>query len=741
MISPMPFIARLFSPAGFIACITLSSTSISWADHSLELGHEAASIIEQQRDNFTAAEQALKNGAIKQFKKRSSQLVQYPLYPYLRYEYLRTRLHKRPSEEIATFIDTYNEDSPLSGRLHFRWIKKLAQQGSWKQVQQHYRAGSNTTLQCYYRRALLNNGDQEAAFDGLQQLWLVGHSQPRACDPLFSAWHKAGFIDDELTWQRIQLAMAKRKITLTRYLTRFLSTKERRWAEKWIEVHRNPARILSRKRFKSAHPMRNTILIHGLKQMTRADPLKAATTWQDIISPRYSFSDDEIVAVERAIAMTMALRNKPEALSWLAALDEKPADQSLREWRVRTALGQQNWDAALAWIYQLNDEEQQQPRWQYWLARALEEQGQQEQANELYTFLAMSRGYYSFLAADKLARPYRFEHTSLPHNDSLSLNIEQHPGILRARELFLLGRAVEARREWFYATRYMIDEQLHQAGQLAHSWGWHDRAILTVARTDHRDDLDLRFPLVHRDKITLKASDNNVDAALAFALIRQESAFTPDARSSAGAMGLMQLMPRTAKQLTPGTGIRINHRMQLIDVDTNLKLGMKHLGKVLRRFDNNPVLALAAYNAGQARVKRWIPAKQRIDADIWVETIPFRETRNYVQNIMTFTPIYEQQLGQPLTPLVKRMMPIGTPPPVITRELDDTAQPTRPAAQTTSLNRAETIETLPDNKARKVEPPTDEAPLKNENNDIKNIKTMQFSDTIPANDSLLQKRI
>jgi len=727
----MSRIIRKFYLPSIAACLVLSIASNTWANPPNNFDNPVASIIDQQRADFVAAEQALQRGAITKFKKLTPQLQDYPLYPYLRYEYLRTRLHKRPAEEINTFIDTFH-DSPLSARLHFRWIKKLAQNGRWKEVEQHYRPGNNVTLACYYRRALLNKGDQEAAFDGLQQLWLVGYSQPRACDPLFTAWHDADFIDDSLAWQRIQLAMGKRKLTLTRYLTRFLSKKERVWANKWIEVHRKPSRVLSAKRFASEHLMRNTIIVHGLKRMARTSPIKAANAWQTEISTRYPFSDDEITTVERAIAMAMALRNKPEALSWLAVLKEKPADQSLREWRVRTALNQQNWDAALAWLYQLNDEEQQMTRWQYWRARALEALDQQVEAETIYNILAMSRGYYGFLAADKLALPYRFEHAALLQNDELATNIEQRPGILRARELFILKRTVEARREWFHVTRRMSEEQLHQAGQLAHRWGWHDRAILTVARTKHRDDLDVRFPLAHQNKITLKADENSVDAALAFALIRQESAFTSDARSSAGAMGLMQLMPRTAKQLTSGTNIRIKNRMQLIDIDTNLKLGMKHLGKVMKRFNNNTVLALAAYNAGQARVKRWIPGNKLIEADLWAETIPFKETRNYIQNIMVFTPIYEQHLGRPLTTLAQRMMPIGTAPPVITQQSDESLS----VQSATS-----TVDTI------KISGPTPAknkmmAPLTNDHqmqshkkDDVNGVKTMQHNDTITLGNS------
>jgi len=274
----MSQIIRKFYLSSLVACAVLSIASNTWANSPVDLNDQGASIIDQQRAAFVTAEQALQRGAITKFKKLASQLQDYPLYPYLRYEYLRTRLHKRSAEEINAFIDTFH-DSPLSSRLHFRWIKKLAQKGRWKELEQHYRPSSNVTLACYYRRALLKKGDQKAAFDGLQQLWLVGDSQPRACDPLFTAWYDAGFIDDALAWQRIQLAMNKRKLTLTRYLTRLLSQKERVWANRWIEVHRKPSRVLSTKRFANAHPMRNTIVVHGLKRMARTHPIKAANAW------------------------------------------------------------------------------------------------------------------------------------------------------------------------------------------------------------------------------------------------------------------------------------------------------------------------------------------------------------------------------------------------------------------------------------------------------------------------------
>jgi soluble lytic murein transglycosylase len=207
----------------------------------------------------------------------------------------------------------------------------------------------------------------------------------------------------------------------------------------------------------------------------------------------------------------------------------------------------------------------------------------------------------------------------------------------------------------------MTEQQLRQAAKLAQNWGWHDRAILTIARTQYSDDLELRFPLVHHEQILSQAKINHIDPAFAYAIIRQESAFTVDARSHAGALGLMQVMPHTAQQLAKGLDIKINHTLDILDVTNNLQFGMKYLRKALNRYDNNRVLASAAYNAGPYRVKKWLPEKGIVASDLWTETLPIAETRNYIENIMAYTAIYEQRMGRQPTPLTIRMPPITAP--------------------------------------------------------------------------------
>lgn len=612
-----------------------------------------------QRDDFLAAERALKSGRLNDFHQLMETLETYPLYPYLLLEDMRRHLSKTPINEVEDFLNRY-ADSPLEKQLRHAWLESLARHDRWQDYLKFYQATNNTELQCQYKWALLKTGKAEQAYENIEHLWLVGYSQPRVCDRVFNAWYHSGGMTQGLVWNRIQLAMNKRKLILARYLTRFQTPENQKWSELWIKVHSRPSLILTRENFSADHPMRNAILVYGVKRLAQSNPLRAIKIWNTTLSHRYPFDDDDRADLERYFAMVLAVRGKPEALSWLAVIEPGVDDDQLREWRVRSALNQENWDAVLAWINQLNDDQLQSPRWQYWRARALETQGQQDLAEEMYFSLAQTRSYYGFWSADRVEAPYHLNASPLAVNQEDLSTIEAYPGILRAHELYLLDRIIDARREWYYATYTMGERQLRQAAKLAQNWGWHDRAILTIARTQYSDDLEMRFPLAHHEQILAQAKINNIDPAFAYAIIRQESAFTADARSHAGALGLMQVMPRTAQQLAKGLDIRINHTFDILDITKNLQFGMKYLRKTLNRYDNHPVLATAAYNAGPYRVNKWLPERGNISSDLWTETLPLAETRNYIQNIMAYTAIYERRMGKEPTPITERMPPINS---------------------------------------------------------------------------------
>lgn len=231
------------------------------------------------------------------------------------------------------------------------------------------------------------------------------------------------------------------------------------------------------------------------------------------------------------------------------------------------------------------------------------------------------------------------------------------PGIQMAQELYLMGQVADSRRQWNWTTRRLNNRDLAVAAVIARQWGWHDRAILTVARSDQQDDLELRFPLLYRDTIEANATEYGIDPSWVYGVVRQESAFVADARSQAGALGLMQLMPSTGRLTGRKLNMPIRNNRALLNIENNLRLGVSYLKEVLGRNNGNQVLATASYNAGPNRVNSWLPDKT-LDADIWVETIPFGETRDYVKNVMSYTTVYDHRLGSRPVRLQERMQSV-----------------------------------------------------------------------------------
>jgi soluble lytic murein transglycosylase len=232
--------------------------------------------------------------------------------------------------------------------------------------------------------------------------------------------------------------------------------------------------------------------------------------------------------------------------------------------------------------------------------------------------------------------------------------VAQSQAILRVQELHALGRKQKAKTEWLHLTQNISDEEKHGAAVLALRWNMPNLAILALSKAKDNHDLSLRFPLVHKDTIFSTAEKEGLDPAFIFAVTRQESAFMANATSSAGALGLMQLMPNTAKMVAKQQKIKLDHNNMLFHPETNIRLGGSYL-RMMLNIHKHPVLAIAAYNAGPGRIKQWLP-RTPLPADNWIEIIPFSETREYVKNVLTYIVIYQQMLGQ--KPRLSHHMPM-----------------------------------------------------------------------------------
>ncbi len=615
----------------------------------------ASDPLEAQRNRFLEARAALQENRLEEYQTLAGQLRDYPLYPYLQFDELRNRLSRADEQEVARFLETYDGE-PVGDRLRQSWLYNLARNQRWRLFLRHYRPSESASvdLQCYALQARLKTGDKKGLVEDILPLWLSADSRPKACDPPFKYLADGGHLDRDLVWARIRLAMQGNHPALAGQLAKRLPEPEQAWVTLWREANDKPSRTLDDPRLEADTPLTREIILHALRRIARFDAAQAHEKWP-AIRDTHAFDPGDAATIEGYIAYAAATQRLPEAHAWLVALPAGAEDQRIREWRIRTAIDTQDWVAVRSHITALPAEERENEEWRYWLAVALEKTGEREAAMNRYGELAKERGYHGFLAADFLRWPYEMGDKPIAYDAGALETLSHSPGLVRAQELYRAGLLSDARREWAYAIRDMNNESLTLAAVLADQWGWHDRAILTIARSGNYDDLRLRFPLDHLDSVRRHARDNNLDAGHVFAVIRQESAFNSDARSTAGAMGLMQLMPGTGKLTAKRNRIPYAGAGMLLDVDKNIQLGTSYLRQVMERFAGNPVLATASYNAGPHRVERWLPETGSEAAAIWIAGIPFTETRNYVQRVLTYAVIYDWRMQRTINPLEKRM--------------------------------------------------------------------------------------
>ena len=613
---------------------------------------------ESRRRDYLAALEALKAGQTSRFKTLSQRLDGYILHGYLEYESLKNRVVSAPAAEIRRFL-AENSQAPTSDYIRKKWLRALAKRRDWPTFIKEYQdIEGEPELQCLRLSHLLKTSEQQAVLMAeAEQLWLTGKQLPSDCDPVFSAWNKAGHMTADKVWARIRLAMEARNLRLAGDLARYLDSSERVWVRRWQDMHRDPVRELQKISYPIETPVARMVVRHGIVRLAYRDPEEAMIQWH-LLKGKHQFFGEDDNYVMRNIGILAAQDQLPQALVWLSEVSADPADETLHLWRVKTALRAGKWEIAKRFIAGLSEEQQRDSRWRYWSARIHEATGNRSEARSLYQGLARDRNYYGFLSADRVDTDYSMQHVSIEATPEEIGTMLARPGIQMAQELYQMGQVTDARRQWAWTTRRMNNRELAVAAVIARQWGWHDRAILTVAKSDHLDDLELRFPLLYRDMIETNASELGIDPSWVYGVVRQESAFVVDARSAAGALGLMQLMPATGRLTGRKINIPIRNNRALLNIENNLRLGASYLKEVLGRNKGNQVLATASYNAGPNRVTSWLPESD-MDADIWVELIPYNETRDYVKNVMSYTTVYDHRLGSRPVRLRERMRVIA----------------------------------------------------------------------------------
>lgn len=605
-----------------------------------------------QRTVYSQALKALRKEQTKRFLRLYQQISDYPLTPYLEYQYLVVRRGGSHDQQIAEFI-LRHKDSHLSRRLSQAWVRSLFKRRQYAKLINSYREYGNVSLQCLYIRSHIRLKRSTKELEPLiRSIWLYGKSRPKICDPLLNWFRKNGLTED-LVWQRIQLSMETRNTRLTRYLKRFLPKKERPWVDLWIQVHRNPKRHLRDGRLKSGNPRANQIVAHGITRRARKSP-EAAYEWYEGFRKLKVLSPKQLQDLRYRIALEAASDGLPVAHSLMETIPQYMHDDTFRHMRLRLALHERDWRKILEAAEELPDAPPYHQMGLYWQARALKQLGRPAESAKLFEEVALHRSYYGFLAAERLNRPHSLNNAPV----QLKSNpVKPLPALERAREFYFHGNIMNAREEWYDLLAQGDTEQLNQAAVAASHWRWHEGTIRAFGKSRYFDDLKRRFPRAHADLFEKEARRSGVDPSLLFAISRRESAFAPDTRSRAGAVGLMQLMPGTARQVARSLKLKRPRTSSLKRPSLNIRLGGRYIADMLKRYGRNPAMALAAYNAGPGAVDRWRPAFET-DADIWIDTIPFEETRKYVRIVLEYAVIYQWQAGDPISPIWPKIQPI-----------------------------------------------------------------------------------
>ncbi|HHX33782.1 MAG TPA: transglycosylase SLT domain-containing protein [Gammaproteobacteria bacterium] len=610
-----------------------------------------AASLAQQRSLYTQAKSALSKNDASVYLNNRTALRSYPLTPYLAYDELTQRLPSASNDEVEKFLLEHG-DLPQINWMKLRWLRLLSERQQWPLFLQYYSPELNfTELDCRFAQYQLHNGQTQAAYANAEKLWLNAQSQPNACDPLFDTWRAAGQLSEERIWQRLKLATDAGNYGVANYLVTLLDNQQQH-GQKLVDVAQKPELLKQTERFNKPDIKSAEVVALGLRKLARQD-LDASLQLLNYYEKNINFSPADQLTIANDIGLRLAKRFDSRALAVMQKYDPQLQNSNLSEWRVRLLLRLGRWDEAHQLTRKLPAELALTNRWRYWQARSLQlAQPNSQQPLILYQPLARERDFYGFMAADRSEQPYHLKHQALELQPKTLQKVRNAAGMQRALEFDALEQTTEAQREWYHLSNFLTREELVAQARIAYDMGWYFPAIRTISKAQYWDDLEIRFPMAHRSNFVAEAKNRGIHSSWIFAVTRQESAFMIQAKSHVGAMGLIQLMPATAKETAQRYGIPLATPRSAVNPDINIQLGAAYLSQVLGQFKGNRVLASAAYNAGPGRVRQWLRDAKHLPYDVWVESIPFDETRLYVQNVLTYSVIYGEKLQAPI-PLVE----------------------------------------------------------------------------------------
>ncbi|MFI4970555.1 MAG: transglycosylase SLT domain-containing protein, partial [Lysobacterales bacterium] len=612
-----------------------------------------------EREQFRAALAAASRPPEGAWKKLAAGLdPRYPLYPYIELAVLRGRIAKLERGEVERFLVRW-PDTLAASDLRDAYLRELARRAEWATFRALWKQSRDRDLQCDELQARLAAGAKLDYATDLDALWQDTHALPGACDPVLRAAHDAGLLDSARIQDRLRRSAEAGHAEAAAETAILLDGADRDAADRIVAALRDPVATLAKARtWADASPARDAIS-YGLARYARRNSAAAETAWT-ALEARFKWDSTQKNRVLNALALYRATSYSPDALARLKALPADAADDATREWHVRVALSAADYTETLAALDALSEQQKADPRWRYLRARLLGKLDRKAEAAPLFAGVAREANFYGFLAADWQELPYAICPQTLAGDVAAEAALSRQADLERAFEFRELGMLPDARREWNFAMTKLDEAQRRLAADLAYRRGWYDRAVFAFSANPETQRLyEQRFPLGMQNEVRREAHNAGIDPAWAYAIIRAESAWMTDAHSDADAYGLMQLLPGVARQLAKAMTLPYSNAQDLFNPALNVQLGTRFLGQMAGKYQGSPWLASAAYNAGEAPVGRWLDARGMLDPDFFIETIPYKETREYVSRVLAFSVIYDWRMNGTVLALSSRMPKIG----------------------------------------------------------------------------------
>lgn len=610
------------------------------------------SLTTQQVEYSQKAIDALAKKDYKSYYYYKSKLKDTSIYPYLQYKEISTD----PDIFQQTTIDEYfkqDNNSYWQNRLSDDLAQYYAQKQDWKLFDKYYKGGLSISGKCWSMQAEYESGDKNKALNEYGQLWQNRVYMPAACNPMQKYWDNSDYKPSSyLTTKAYTLAFANKFDNSLWLLNTYVKDNKDylNYITAWKQATKDPRKLDSFiNRFHNYNHF-NKVFVDISRDLIRKDVESYAKVWDNLKNKRYLSTKVKQQTIS-AIAVSFARSQSPQAKQWLSKVDKNYLDTTAWEWLLRVDLYNENFKDYIQTYNQLPKNSQQDQAWRYWLAYSYQQTGQKAKAEDIFESLTKTPlDYYSFLAADKLGKPYNFGNdvaTALTNSETKKLLTEDTT--VQAIDLYQIGQYKDSTSIWQWAIRNKLRDkqidEIKQLARLAEDKQMYYAAIFNMSVIGSYNSIDMLFPKAFINIVNQNAQKFAIDKDLVLSIMRKESLFDISAGSSAGAKGLMQVTEPTAKFIAQKYKLSLvgdnsqGMTSQIFIPENNIKLGTANLYFLEKLFDKNPVLGIAAYNAGPGNVAKWLNENE-VPAAIWIENIPFGETRHYVRKVLMYMIVY-----------------------------------------------------------------------------------------------------